>query len=274
MPVASLLDGFNPAFLPLYIVCLTGSLSQVVLLVCLLKDPLKCFRNSATYFVGNLAVCDFGVSLLIVFGAFDSSSPLLRLMAYTTFNGTILTIFSISFDRYMMVAHPFKHRIVMSGKRAAVWIMVIWLLSVSIPLYDVITTRSTNEIGAYKYGILSGIIGLTTIMYVLTCMALKGQVKFLKGTNEERHGQRLRVAAEERFMRTVILITVIAVGCLTPVAIYAQVFPEQDSSNGVNYVYSSLMTLLCLNFAINPLIYFIRLKNYRKTILLVFCCRN
>ena len=68
MPLPSILDGYDTMYWSVYIVCLTGAISQTVLLVCLLKDPLKCFRNSATYLVANLAVCDLAVLLGFVFG--------------------------------------------------------------------------------------------------------------------------------------------------------------------------------------------------------------
>jgi hypothetical protein len=41
-----------------------GVFMHLLLLIALLKDPLKCFRNSGTYLVGNLAVSDFLVCLL------------------------------------------------------------------------------------------------------------------------------------------------------------------------------------------------------------------
>jgi hypothetical protein len=100
--------------------------------VLVIKDPLKCFRNSATYLVANLAVCDMVVVLEMIFGMFGSPNSWVRPLSHTPFFASILTILSISTDRYMMVAHPFKHRLVMNGKKAAFWIMFLWMASISI----------------------------------------------------------------------------------------------------------------------------------------------
>ncbi len=44
--------------LPVILIGVLGVISNTLLLVAFRKDPLKCFRNSATYLVMNLSVCD------------------------------------------------------------------------------------------------------------------------------------------------------------------------------------------------------------------------
>ena len=44
--------------LPVFIISVLGVSLNVLLLVAILKDPLKCFRNSGTCLVMNLAVSD------------------------------------------------------------------------------------------------------------------------------------------------------------------------------------------------------------------------
>ena len=276
MSVPGIFVAYNTIYWSVYLVCIIGAISQVILLVCLIIDPLKCFRNSATYLVANLAVSDLAVVVQMVFGLFGSSNFWVRSLSYTSFFASILTIFSISADRYMMVAHPFKHRLVMNGKKAAFWIMFLWMASISCPLY-LRLTDNLSMLRNFKYAILAVVIVLTVIMYTLTCLSLKRQAKSV-GNKDDRHGHKFRVASEERFLRTVIIIAVIAVVSLTPTTIYGQM---HDNRHGIhadniwrNVVSCILMTLLCLNFSINPIIYFLRLKNYRKTFFLVFCRRH
>jgi amino acid transporter len=171
----------------------------------------------------------------------------------------------------MMVAHPFKHRLVMNGKKAAFWIMFLWMVSISCPLY-LRLTDNLKKFSDFKYALLAVVIVLTLIMYILTCLSLKKQAKSV-GNKDDRQAHKFRVASEERFLRTVIIIAAIAVVSLTPATIYGQIdnhgFDRNEKSNVVNCV---LMTLLCLNFSINPIIYFLRLKNYRKIIERHFSC--
>ena len=44
--------------IPVTVMPVLGVVSNALLLVAFIKDPLKCFRNSATYLVMNLAVSD------------------------------------------------------------------------------------------------------------------------------------------------------------------------------------------------------------------------
>ena len=54
---------FEITYLPSYIVGGVGIVANVMLLIAFIKDPLKCFRNSATYLFGN-----FTVRLDVLFG--------------------------------------------------------------------------------------------------------------------------------------------------------------------------------------------------------------
>ena len=274
MAVPNIFVGYNTMYWSLYAVCIAGAISQMVLLICLIKNPLKCFRNSSTYLVANLAVCDLAVVLEMIFGMFNSLDLYVRSLSHTSFYASILTILSIAVDRYVMVAYPFKHRLLMSGKKAGIWIVFIWIASVASPLCHILT-GTFNGISEFKYGLLATVIVLTAFLYVLTFVSLQRQAKSLANKEEKMHAHRIRAANEERFLKTVIIVAVIAVVSLTPATVYGQVEqPGLDAEMESNALYCVLMTLLTLNFAINPVIYFLRLKNYRKTLFIVFRCRK
>ena len=273
MSVPNIFTGYNTMYWPLYIVCLSGVLFQTMLLVCLVKDPLKCFRNSATYLVANLAVCDLIFLLFVTVGAYSSKEPHVRSLSHTSFYSSILTIFCIAVDRYFMVTHPLKHRLMMSGKKAALSIAFIWLLGVASPIYHILT-HTLEKISEFKYGFLATIVPLTGIFYALTCVSLKRQARNL-ANQEGSEAHKSQIEKEKRFLTTVVIVTVIAVVTLTPATIYGNVMqPGLDANMKDNALYCTLMTMLCLNFAVNPCIYYIRLQNYRKTFDLVFCRRR
>ena len=270
MGCLGVLWGYDTFYWSMYLICIAGTILQVILLVCLVRDPLKCFRNSATYLVVNLAVCDLAVVLEILFGTFHSSNPWLRTISYTPFFASILTISSISADRYMMVAHPFKHRLMINGNKATFWIGVLWILSVSCPLF-LHLKASLTMFTKVKYAILAANIIFTLVMYILTFISLKRQAKSLRNEND-RKTHKFRIANEQRFTKTIILIALVAVLSLTPATINEfikkQVFRENKEDSDVTCIF---ITILSINFSINPIIYFLRLKNYRKTFFLVFC---
>ena len=272
MSLPNIFVGYASMYWSVYTVCIIGAISQVVLLICLIKDPLRCFRNSSTYLVANLAFSDLAVVLEMIFGTFNSLEPHVRSVSHVSFFASILTILSIAIDRYAMVVHPFKHRFFMSGRKALIWIMVLWIASFASPLYFILA-GSLHKISEFKYGLLGTVIVLTALFYIFTCVALTKQAKRLANA-EEKQVRKTRMASEQRFFKTVIIVAIVAVVCLTPGTIYGQVMkPGLDSNMESNVVYCVLMTMLCLNFAVNPWIYFFRLKNYQKTLFIVFSCR-
>ena len=110
--------GFDVVNSPIYIMCSVGMPANLMLLIAFVKDPLKCFRNSAAYLVGNLAFCDMFCSVLFMVNISLSSEheiayPLLNILFYSS----MASIFSIALDRFLMITYPFKHRILMSDKK-------------------------------------------------------------------------------------------------------------------------------------------------------------
>ena len=61
---------FDVTSLPVQIISCIGILANLMLLIAFIKDPLKCFRNSATYLVGNLALSDLLVNVVTMTNTF------------------------------------------------------------------------------------------------------------------------------------------------------------------------------------------------------------
>ena len=273
MGIPAIYIGYNTFFWPLYLVCIAGAISQAILMFCLIRDPLKCFRNSATYLIVNLAVCDLVVVLQMLSGMFGNRNIWLRSTAHTSFYASILTVVSISIDRYIMVAHPFKHRIYFNGKKVVCWIAFVWVVSFSCPV-SLVLSDNVSIFSDIKYACLAAAIILTISMYTLTIISLKTQAKSLEN-KDGRQAHKFRVTTEERFQHTVMIIAAISVVCLTPVTIHSQMMGKKiDDTLSHRILDCIFKTLLAINFSVNPIIYFVRLQNYRKTFFIVLCRRQ
>ena len=109
--------------IPLTIISIIGVVSNTLLLVAFVKDPLKCFRNSGTYLVINLAVSDNLKCLNVPFylitrdeTTITTSDLIIQYFSFCLSTVSFVSITSISIDRFLMVAYPIKHRIVVKGK--------------------------------------------------------------------------------------------------------------------------------------------------------------
>lgn len=269
--------------LPLHFICFIGVTAQVLLLVAFVRNPLKCFRNSATYLVANLSVSD---TLFLIFGfAVSTQSSWYALgpiagFIYATSYVSIFTMFSIAIDRYLMVVYPFKHRYLMSGKRSAVWIAFTWIMALFFPAKNFIFGR-TSQFDSQIITILALVITLASgLAYTLTFLSLRNQARCLAAQENHsgNHSQGARVLKEKEFVKTIIIVCCVTMLTLPPLVIFSQVGLTQDPSsynNKFNKILRCILTtLFYCNFAVNPFIYIWRLPKYRKSIYLMLRCKN
>ncbi len=159
-------------------VCIFGVISHVLLLIAFIKDPLKCFKNSGTYLVANLAVSDL---LTCLIGPFSYCIPTETYWflqpVFVTITASILTIASISLDRFLMVVYPMKHRVFMNGKVIIVWSACIWLICFisSMKTFLLSTSNDTEQI----INLLAGVPAITFagVMYGFTYYKLKKTIQ-------------------------------------------------------------------------------------------------
>lgn len=264
---------FRYTFVAQYFICLLGIISHILLFLAFIKDPLKCFRNTGIYLVGNLAFSDF---LSCLFGPVAISarkqSGLVVNITTTLTCVSVVTIFSISVDRYIMIRHPLQHRLFTSAKIMASWVVLIWLLGLVYLLKGYIFGFKTHD-EIIKNCFLAWSIVLTGLLYMGTYYALNKQSKSISVQNStnkiaSRH-QEMRIQKEQRFLKTIILIASIAFLCLVPSFAIYQVSLSRGLWEKENAEFHLLMgifaSIFYLNFAVNPLIYVLRLPNYRKT---------
>ncbi len=120
--------------IPLRTICTLGVVSNGLLLLAFFKDSLKCFRNSATHFVTNLSISDcltclFALFFYITANYMTAENRKIVLFLVVSFEMVSLT--SISIDRFLMVAYPIKHCILMKGMVIFLWLAVIWIFGCS-----------------------------------------------------------------------------------------------------------------------------------------------
>ena len=265
---------FTYVYLPVIIISILGVVSNVLLLGAFIKDPLKCFRNSGTYLLINLSVSD---CLTCVCYMLASVYAIFRFLSNWFLNLSFVSIASISVDRFLIVAYPIKHRISSKRKAMVLWLAAIWLVSCVIPVCKMFFESST-EIDGSAYVIFCGIlIILSTVMYSSTYYKLKKQSSNMAlHSSTECRAQEIRILKEKRFLKTIIVIACVAFVCTVPFMVfliidYFTLLPVDDAASQMALML--LLSIFLTNFAVNPLIYILRLPNYRKTFHAIYCRR-
>ena len=280
--------GNEPTYilLSLLVINISGVVSNLLLLVAFIKDPLKCFRNSGTYLVMNLAVSDCLISLYYSFMHVELNlstrlffPPIFYLFLNWFKSVSFVSITSISIDRFLIVAYPMKYRILMKGKVMILWIAAVWIMCCVIPLFLVLSDiRETKSSEILKIICNVIVIALSAVMYSSTYRKLKKQSRNIALQNStESRAQEIRILKEKRFLKTIIIIACIAFVCIVPPMLtYLMHVSLGLPVDNLAFIMAIRVfyILYFINFAVNPLIYILRLPNYRKTFYLIYCKRR
>ena len=260
----------------LFVISILGAVSNVLLLVAININPLKCFRNSGTYLIMNLSVSDCLTCLLVPFLQVASITPSPSIGYF--FVGWLvivsyLSIMSISIDRFLIVTYPIKYRILINGKVMVLWIAAIWVVSCVIPLFQMVQDiHDASGVNAlYIFSIIVTII--SAVIYSGTYYKLKRQSRNIALQNSiKSRAQEKRILKEKQFLKTIVIIASISFVCVVPpMALHViHLFVHNSTTKMASML---LSVLFYTNFAVNPLIYILRLPNYRKTFHLIYCKR-
>lgn len=210
---------------------------------------------------------------------------------------SILSLVVIAFDRFYAVEFPFKPAII-TPKMCRVIIAVIWTVAMGIhspyfytfrlyilnnvtyctsmwePAFDTFSTQKVYFLIIFIVLILFP-IAVITILYT----AIGVEVWRQKGPVERSSQERQRREYENRkVLKQVVTVVVVFISCITPITIFGCFFhfvwglkPPPPEIDGLNFKFSALF-IMHSNAAINPCIYFMFNKNYRKGLKEIFQC--
>ena len=269
-----------------YVVISVGILSNIIVVIGLIKDPLKSFRNSSSYLIMNLAISDILTNLswfLVQYWHPCINGFSIHPLIYLSPHVGCLSIATMAFDRYMSCVHPFKYRIQITRNLTFAIIFLQWLLSLVLLAFQIIFVKDRWHVYA-RSGIAFFVLLGAALMYGKAAYVLKCNSRYLRSaaavsTTAQNKAQHARLVNEKLLLTTMFLVSFLTITTLTPLIIYMSTVDDLAMSYtrmSSNPVRVWLTTLFFVNFSINPFIYVWRLKNYRTTFKmllneLVFC---
>jgi magnesium-transporting ATPase (P-type) len=181
-----------------------------------------------------------------------------------------------------MVAYPFKHRYLMSGKKIIAWITFIWIFAAFRTLARTVAGIKNNfySLSVDIYLAVTFVL-ITVIFYVMISISLRKQTRNLAlhdhDANNSNRSQATRLLKEKQFIR-ILFVACIAVVGIVPYAIAYYALTRNgmlfEKILAIDVLMGFLTALFYLTFATNPVIYFLRLPRYRKSFCLLFCRRH
>ena len=284
------------SFICFILLSTTAVVANGLLMFAMIKDPLKCFGNTTSYFVFNLAISDFLNSLffledsLLWLTKFRSVQGLPRtwmIINISLFETIVLvnftSLFSLALERCLGIVLPLWHKVHVTQKVCRVWIAAVWLLVTIFVFVRYTYSIYYNDEQVYKHlGIVPWLSNfLATIMcYSIASFSVRRRRLALKkntAISEMTYRvNQIRLRSENQFLSTIFIITILLIVGSASSVIFHSVkykFLSMDTSDNITFLYDLSDMLFILNFVLNPFIYLWRLPKYRKTFQVLYCRR-
>ena len=137
-------------------------------------------------------------------------------------------------------------------------------------------TKLRRLISEWRFGCSTFLVGGELIRSIYISLKRQSRWKIEQNNSSRNHVEEERLLKEKKFLQTIISIASIAVFSFIPGWISTRVFANRIVPvDNIRFQIISHISnlLLVINFAINPLIYFIRFPNYRRTFKILYCRR-
>ena len=270
-------------FLTVSVAIVTVNLISIILFI---KN--RSLRTRAMYLVINLTIVDMFVGgfsnfelfqLLLSFASCDigkmNVSPemgLIIFFLYLWFPLTSLTnIAVISLDRMHATIRPFRHRLVKKWVYG-VTIAAVWVLTAMLIAAGLIIIRYKK---LFKYGYYVWQSYCCLCLFVICVSYSSIVVKFLCGAHPQHHGAANR---QRKLTVTLFIMTIVSLLMWLPHAVFIFLYQPGVrkflSSQESVHLDFSLKILYFMNSLVNPIVYTIRIPEFRKALQLLFKCQR
>ena len=271
---------------------LAAVILNAVILLAMIKDPLKRLRTTFNYLVVNLSVCDFldgavALPLLVYFNYYSDHYRKLNQMV-TTSLGVFLpntiqlavgfSMCALSIDRYKAIVYPIKYRQNVSWTRCVKYTLSIWVLAIvgTLPL----ALLSKNELADTIYmnvcpvfiGAVMSIVFLR-VKNVLRSNHTEFEDKMKESLTASQDHIANRLKTEQKITRvyTIILVTVLATSLPGLILLDVSTFLYGNDCFFVFVVSCVRLLLLAINSVTNAWICMFLLKDFRESIRVMLC---
>ncbi|XP_028393213.1 lysophosphatidic acid receptor 4-like [Dendronephthya gigantea] len=262
-----------------------GVLSNTLLILAILVDPLNLLRKGAWFTILNLSIADFTASLsnFLMVGLqvhFNRPNPVVlrtcRFFWYFGSGGSFLLLALLTAETYVIVKYPIRSKTMLTAKKvrllcAGVWIIAI-LLGISNVQYAIFKTPFERAMKFYIAQI--AVLELAVIVQVLLKVLIIREIlrsEHSIGTNSEQ-----RTNKHKEIAKTIVILNVMLIVTAFPYFVAKQieylyrlkVIRGDGLARFFSYYYQPVAVL---NFALNPILYSLRLPDYRRSLFALPC---
>ena len=260
------------------------TLGNLMIVIAVVKDPLKKLRSPFNYFVINLAVADLIVGIISMpIGIYNHTLEYLktkpdvlkRVFTVTLFislTASLLCLITLSVDRYVAITFPMKYRSNLTWRKCWIGSFIIWILSLSLP-FIYLKVGYINYLMIYVNTAVV-IAAITLVMtYIRIYKFLRGQIQRMKEisrttSNETKMLESKRTLQQKKVTRVFLWILVLFLVCYIPatIIVYILQFCTACRCESIHIMRDTTFYLLTVNSCMNPFVYALKNKHYRHAL--------
>ena len=279
--------------------------SNVLLLFTILKDPLKCFRSPATYFIVALALVDLTTGLFVEpffvmyrVATYVKWSPAIGEPTYSLFqigewlsyvglNSSFLLVLGLILTQFTAITYPHHYRLVVTTRRVLICVVFSVAYFTGFILLQFVVPKATLfQIDLHLHSTL-----ITVLLILSSAMLLKSFHQFAKKSRRFRdmrsvenrnvggRSGKLRTnrISERQFTIVTLLLSGILIVCALPhiIAVHINLYTKNKTLQE-RLDFSAAITIgdemMFVKVAMDAFIYAWRLTKYRRSLKIVLTC--
>ena len=266
--------------------------ANALLLLVILIDPLKTFKNSTSYFLIGLAISDLLTAMIqlpltsscFIFYYLQGPEQGLNLCAEIfielgqtqtaiTLTVSFLIVFAFTFTQFVIVSSPLKYARLVTSRKVGIWVVILYVYCVLfwVSQYWGIPIEVLGKIDVFLHTLI--IPYVTIVFYVLLhCTFKRKMAASKKLSSESQIQQGSNETQSNRIQRKFITVNCILIAILfftsQPSAIFwlLSEFWFQEITPRLLTINLMIDNILYLKIVLDPFVYAWRLPKYREAL--------
>ena len=182
---------------------------------------------------------------------------------------TLLTV-----QVYMIIKYPIRSRLILTKTKVALACLVVWALAVLLGLSPLAAVWVQGK--EYLYFVIFLIAVLTLVVVILVVFKVLIVVEILRSRRDDVNAE-TQNKKQKDLAKTLVTLGVILVVTAFPYFLAKQIFSiyahlHMDTRMVLQFSYYYGL-VFALNFIANPVLYSLRLQDYRRSLLALFSCK-
>ena len=259
-----------------------GAFLNILLIIAFLADPLKVLRRGVWITILNLAFADLiscvanflDEGLISEFDVTDSMTfRIVRFFLTFGVSASFMLLATLTVETYVVTKYPIKGRVLLTRKKTVILCAMAWFLAMPLGLSNIAYLFTDNFSRLMKIYIAQiAVLELTVIIQViLKVLIIREIMKSRRNINTHHQQQQQQHNKHKEIAKTIIILNVILIVTALPYFVSKQLeFVWKLRVVGGNQLlwrFSNYYEpIAAINYLANPILYALRLPDYRRTL--------